>query len=297
MTPHLSASDLGKSYRKGKDEVPVLRGVDVDVERGEFVAIVGASGSGKSTFLHILGLLDSPDIGEVRFEGLRIDNLPDRRRDALRNRTFGFIFQFYHLLPELSALENVIMPHYIRDGVWPISRIASGTAEAARSILERVGLGHRLNHRPSELSGGEMQRAAIARALAGEPDDPSRRRAHRKPGRRNRSGGFGPSARLEPGTRAHYDDGHPRHAGCRPGGSHGPAGRGAYRGLVVRFQPRGSGPDPLDSHSRLFSVDAAASRVEPSSPEPCPGSQGVDDRSLAREPTLDEGPSPRGMPG
>ncbi len=170
MTPHLSASNLEKSYRKGKDAVPVLRGVDVAVERGEFVAIVGASGSGKSTLLHVLGLLDAPDSGDVRFEGERIDSLPDRRRDALRNRTFGFIFQFYHLLPELSALENVLMPLYIREGIGAYFRNRARNRKEARAILERVGLGHRLNHRPSELSGGEMQRAAIARALAGKPE-------------------------------------------------------------------------------------------------------------------------------
>src|SRR5215211_7822865 len=114
MTFQLSAVGLEKSYRKGKNRVPVLHGVDFGVEHGEFVAIVGASGSGKSTLLHVMGLLDGPDAGEVRLDGRRIDDRPDRRRDELRNRTFGFIFQFYHLLPELSALENVMMPHLIR---------------------------------------------------------------------------------------------------------------------------------------------------------------------------------------
>lgn len=169
MTPHLSASNLEKSYRKGKDAVPVLRGVDFAVERGEFVAIAGASGSGKSTLLHVLGLLDAPDGGEVRLDDQRIDSLPDRKRDILRNNTFGFIFQFYHLLPELSALENVLTPLYIRHGVAAYLARRHTFRKNARAILERVGLGHRLSHRPSELSGGEMQRAAIARALAGEP--------------------------------------------------------------------------------------------------------------------------------
>jgi lipoprotein-releasing system ATP-binding protein len=133
------------------------------------LAVMGASGSGKSTLLHVLGLLDAPDAGEVRLDRERIDALADRRRDALRNRTFGFIFQFYHLLPELTALENVLAPLMIRHGVAAyLARRRSLRAEATR-ILERVGLGHRLTHRPSELSGGEMQRAAIARALAGGP--------------------------------------------------------------------------------------------------------------------------------
>ncbi len=117
MSSHISAMRLEKSYRKGKNVVPVLHGVDFEVERGELVSIVGSSGSGKSTLLHVLGLLDAPDGGEVALEGRRIDDQPDRRRDDLRNRTFGFIFQFYHLLPELSALENVLMPLYIRHGL------------------------------------------------------------------------------------------------------------------------------------------------------------------------------------
>ena len=170
MPFHLAATGLEKAYRKGRNEVPVLHGVDLAVERGEFVAVVGASGSGKSTLLHLLGLLDTPDTGSVALDGRRIDNLPERKRDVLRNRTFGFIFQFYHLLPELSAVENVMLPHLIRDSpgaFWPKRKRIRAEATA---LLERVGLGHRLTHRPNELSGGEMQRAAIARALAGGPE-------------------------------------------------------------------------------------------------------------------------------
>jgi lipoprotein-releasing system ATP-binding protein len=169
MSNHLSAISLKKSYRKGRNAVPVLLGVDFEVDHGEMVAVVGASGSGKSTLLHVLGLLDTPDAGSVALDGERIDNVPDRRRDELRNRTFGFIFQFYHLLPELSALENVMTPHLIRFGVrayWSQRRRLRAEATA---VLERVGLGHRLKHYPSELSGGELQRAAIARAIAGGP--------------------------------------------------------------------------------------------------------------------------------
>ena len=170
MATHLSAVGLTKSYRKGKNVVPVLGGVDFEVEHGELVAIVGSSGSGKSTLLHVLGLLDEPDAGMVQLEGVRIDDRPDRKREEMRNRTFGFIFQFYHLLPELSALENVLMPLMIRHGLWSyMSRRRKLRAEAT-ALLERVGLGHRLDHLPTELSGGEMQRAAIARALAGGPE-------------------------------------------------------------------------------------------------------------------------------
>ena len=170
MATHLSAVGLTKSYRKGKNVVPVLGGVDFEVEHGELVAIVGSSGSGKSTLLHVLGLLDEPDSGMVQLEGVRIDDRPDRRREEMRNRTFGFIFQFYHLLPELSALENVLTPLMIRHGLWSyMSRRRKLRAEATE-LLERVGLGHRLDHLPTELSGGEMQRAAIARALAGGPE-------------------------------------------------------------------------------------------------------------------------------
>jgi lipoprotein-releasing system ATP-binding protein len=169
MSNHLEATGLEKSYRKGKNLVPVLRGVDLEVQHGEFVAIVGASGSGKSTLLHVLGLLDAPDAGNVRLDGTRVDNRPDRGRDDLRNKTFGFIFQFYHLLPELSALENVMMPHMIRYGLLPYMAKRNRIRQEATGLLERVGLGHRLTHLPTELSGGEMQRAAIARALAGGP--------------------------------------------------------------------------------------------------------------------------------
>jgi len=170
MPTHISATGLSKSYRKGKEAVPVLRGVDLEAEHGELVAIVGASGSGKSTLLHVLGLLDAPDQGVVTLSGERIDNLPDRRRDAHRNQTFGFIFQFFHLLPELSALENVMAPLMIRHGFASFFRQRSAIRKQATSLLDRVGLGHRLTHKPSELSGGEMQRAAIARALAGTPE-------------------------------------------------------------------------------------------------------------------------------
>lgn len=166
---HIRAVALSKAYRKGTGTVPVLRGVDVSVGRGEFVTIIGQSGSGKSTLLHVMGLLDTPENGEVRLDGHRIDDLPLTTRDELRNRVFGFVFQFYHLLPELTLLENVLSPLMIRYPVWTYLKRRREFRDSAKEILQRVGLGHRMSHRPSELSGGEMQRSAIARALIGRP--------------------------------------------------------------------------------------------------------------------------------
>ncbi|MEX0819486.1 MAG: ABC transporter ATP-binding protein [Pirellulaceae bacterium] len=165
----LAAHAVAKSYRKGKHVVPVLLGVDFEIAAGEFVSIVGQSGSGKSTLLHLLGTLDAPDSGEIYFEGDRIDNLATSSRDLLRNQYFGMIFQFYHLLPELSALENVLIPNMIADGAFRYWRNRRQYRERAEHLLELVGLSHRLKHKPCELSGGEMQRAAIARALIAQP--------------------------------------------------------------------------------------------------------------------------------
>jgi lipoprotein-releasing system ATP-binding protein len=167
---HLATVALEKSYRKGDHKIPVLRGVEISIHRGEFLSIVGQSGSGKSTLLHVMGLLDSPSVGEVLLDGDRIDDLPPKTRDELRNRVFGFVFQFYHLLPELSVLENVLTPLMIRHsmlGYWQRKREFKAQAE---EILEKVGLTHRLKHKPNELSGGEMQRAAIARSLVAKPE-------------------------------------------------------------------------------------------------------------------------------
>jgi lipoprotein-releasing system ATP-binding protein len=165
----LRAANLHKTYYKNKHAVPVLRGVDLDVEEAEFLSVIGASGSGKSTMLHLLGTLDKPDDGTIHLEGRRIDNLPARERDSLRNGTFGFIFQFYHLLPELNTLENVLAPLMIAHSVFGYWRQRRALRKRGEEILERVGLTHRLKHKPSELSGGEMQRAAIARALISQP--------------------------------------------------------------------------------------------------------------------------------
>lgn len=165
----LTAHNIHKSYRTGHVEVPVLQGVDLTVAEGEFVAIVGQSGSGKSTLLHLLGTLDKPDHGEISIGHQPVCKMKATKRDRLRNREIGLIFQFYHLLPELTALENVLVPQMISDGLFSYFRNRGSYRKRARQLLEKVGLGHRLKHRPSQMSGGEMQRTAIARALITKP--------------------------------------------------------------------------------------------------------------------------------
>ena len=166
----IAATALEKAYQRGHETVPVLKGVNMKLQKGEFLSITGKSGSGKSTLLHLLGLLDAPDVGEVHLHEERIDDLPPHAIDQLRNRVFGFIFQFYHLLPEMTLLENVLTPLMIRHSIWDYWKQRKTYIEQAKSILEDVGLGHRLKHRPTELSGGEMQRGAIARALISQPE-------------------------------------------------------------------------------------------------------------------------------
>ena len=165
----LVARGLFKSYRKGALGIPVLQGIDISVRQGEFLSIVGQSGCGKSTLLHLLGTLDRPDGGEVHFDGHRIDNLPTASRDLLRNRHFGMIFQFYHLLPELTTLENVLAPVFISESVLGYWLHRKKHHQRALQLLELVGLSGRARHKPHELSGGEMQRTAIARALLANP--------------------------------------------------------------------------------------------------------------------------------
>lgn len=173
MSPILSAAGVSKIYRDGDGrELEILSGVDFAIERGEFVAIVGESGAGKSTLLHLLGALDRPTSGSVRLDGIELTEADVATLDGIRNRQLGFVFQFHHLLRDFTALENVMMPLRIQ------GTDAAGAEARAADLLRQFGLGERLSHRPTQLSGGEQQRVAVARALANQPrvvlaDEPS----------------------------------------------------------------------------------------------------------------------------
>ncbi|MFN7590772.1 MAG: ABC transporter ATP-binding protein [Planctomycetota bacterium] len=167
--PVLEAIAVTKDYRLGKQPIPVLRGIDLAVQPGEKLALLGTSGAGKSTLLHVLGLLDAPTTGEIRYDGERVDQRSVAERARLRHRQIGFVFQFYHLIPELTALQNVMLSGMMATSVLQYWGVRKAAKAAAIAMLEKVGLGHRLHHRPAELSGGERQRVAIARALVAEP--------------------------------------------------------------------------------------------------------------------------------
>ena len=167
--PVLSAHGVTKTYKLGRQQIPVLRGVDLAIAAGETVALLGASGAGKSTLLHVLGLLDAPTNGEVHFAGRPVHDLPVAERARLRHDHTGFVFQFYHLIPELTALQNVLLARMMTTPVLRYLGQRKAARHAAIAILEKVGLGDRLKHRPAELSGAERQRVAIARALLADP--------------------------------------------------------------------------------------------------------------------------------
>ncbi|GAB4547914.1 MAG: ABC transporter ATP-binding protein [Phycisphaerales bacterium] len=173
MAPLLDATSLTKTYRLGRVSVPVLRGASIRVDRSEVVAVLGKSGSGKSTMMHILGGLDTPDRGAgsaVRFDGRDLAHMSGAELDRYRARHVGFVFQFYHLLPELSVVDNTLLPAMAARGRLAFTRERSALRARAEELLTGFGLGERLRHRPVELSGGERQRVAIARALINEPE-------------------------------------------------------------------------------------------------------------------------------
>jgi len=165
----LRAAGLRKSFRMGDSRIEVLKHIDLALRSGEFLAIEGRSGSGKSTLMHLLGALDMPDSGTIQYEGQDFSTMSSAQRSRLRNRHFGFVFQFYHLLPELNVLENTLLPSMIELSWLAFNAKRSALRERATEVLNQLGLGHRLKHRPNQLSGGERQRVAIARALMNNP--------------------------------------------------------------------------------------------------------------------------------
>lgn len=169
MTVILEAQSIQRSFQSGEILLPVLRGVDFQLQAGEFCAIAGSSGAGKSTLLHILGLLDKPDSGTILYQGKDITGLHPEDASQLRSLQFGFVFQFFHLLPEFSALENVLIPARLAYGGLEWLKRASTLHERGRELLREVGLGARMHHVPSQLSGGERQRVALARSLINDP--------------------------------------------------------------------------------------------------------------------------------
>ena len=169
-TTVLQATGLHRTYRMGQVEVPVLRGVDLQVQEGEWLCVLGSSGSGKSTLLHQLGDLDRPDRGHIAWRGRMLSEMRRRERETYRNRAIGFVFQSYHLMPELNVLENVMVASMVGHDPFAWGSMRAEASARAEELLDAFGLGHRFEHRPAELSGGERQRVAMARALVNGPD-------------------------------------------------------------------------------------------------------------------------------
>ncbi|MCH2150800.1 MAG: ABC transporter ATP-binding protein [Phycisphaerales bacterium] len=169
-TTVLQATGLHRTYRMGRVEVPVLRGVDLQVQEGEWLCVLGSSGSGKSTLLHQLGDLDRPDRGQIAWRGRMLSEMRRRERETYRNRAIGFVFQSYHLMPELNVLENVMVASMVGHDPFAWGSMRAEASARAEELLDAFGLGHRFEHRPAELSGGERQRVAMARALVNGPD-------------------------------------------------------------------------------------------------------------------------------
>lgn len=169
-TTVLQATGLHRTYRMGRVEVPVLRGVDLQVQEGEWLCVLGSSGSGKSTLLHQLGDLDRPDRGDIAWRGRSLTEMRRRERETYRNRAIGFVFQSYHLMPELNVLENVMVASMVGHDPFAWRSMRAEASARAEELLDAFGLGHRFEHRPAELSGGERQRVAMARALVNGPD-------------------------------------------------------------------------------------------------------------------------------
>ncbi|RPG07580.1 MAG: ABC transporter ATP-binding protein [Phycisphaera sp. TMED24] len=169
-TTVLQVTGLHRTYRMGRVEVPVLRGVDLQVQEGEWLCVLGSSGSGKSTLLHQLGDLDRPDRGHIAWRGRSLTEMRRRERETYRNRAIGFVFQSYHLMPELNVLENVMVASMVGHDPFAWRSMRAEASARAEELLDAFGLGHRFEHRPAELSGGERQRVAMARALVNGPD-------------------------------------------------------------------------------------------------------------------------------
>lgn len=220
MTALVSLRNITKTYQRGPEQVQVLHGIDLDIANGDFVALMGPSGSGKTTLLNLIGGLDSPSGGEIEIQGERIDRMSGGQLATWRSHHVGFVFQFYNLMPMLTAQKNVELPLLLT------SLNAAQRKRNAEIALTLVGLQERRTHKPSELSGGQQQRVAIARAIAVRPDFPDLRRTHRRSGSPQRRRNPAPAAGTQSRTRQDHRDGHPRPQGRRVRHPYHPPGQG-----------------------------------------------------------------------